>query len=656
MPTLDRLFNRFDEAQNFDSHLFLAGRNLQSAELNEIQSQMHARISAVSNALFKNGDLIRDAAISVDPDTGVTKCQSGAVYVAGAVRGVPPGAFTIPVNETVLVGLYLVTSVISELEDKSLKDPAIGSRNYGQGGALRRKIEPSWGYAGDGMPGEFYPIYTVENGYVRSKEPPPNLDAVTQALARYDRDSSGGSYVVSGLSVAKQADVAGDQVYTVTEGRARVGGLGVELVTSRRVIYPASADLRPIDAEPHISTGPAAQRVAFDRTPVANIAAVRITQQKTATLTHGGFTGAQDSLPENSIVAIVAINQGGVLNGAGTGFTGGTTYIQGTDYKLTAGKVDWSLPGGEVTPGSTYQAIYQCIATVVPTAVDDSGFTVAGAVTGTQILVSYSQKLPRIDMLCLNGEGSMVWLKGVSAAENPQRPAVPVSMLALATVYQTWTSARAISNDGVRVVPMQDIANINTRIDQLTSLMAQLNLKTDANNRDASLKKGVFVDPFLNDSVRDQGVAQTASIVRGQLTLSVTATPAKMGADIAAAAVLPYTLEPVLSQTIRSGSMLVNPYMAFTPIPATVQITPAIDRWQDEVTVFGSPVTDRITKGNGDNVYGIITTTNNVTFTNVVAARELRQIEVAFKIAGFLPNEQLVNVFFDGVSVTPVAQ
>lgn len=652
---LDKLHNRFDPSKNYEKHLFLSGRNLQSAELNEIQSAALYRIRTVSDVLFKDGDVVRDAAMIVDRDTGATTCQSGAVYVAGAIRGVAPASLTIAVNATVLVGLYMVTTVVTELEDGALRDPAINVRNYQQPGALREKIELRWGFQGDGQTGEFYPIYTVENGIVRPKEPPPNLDAVTQALARYDRDSSGGSYVVSGLSVAKQADVDGSQVYTVTEGRARVAGFGVELPTARRLIHAAAPDLRFVDSEPHVSTTAAQQRINVDRTPINDMSAIHITARKTATLTHGGFTDALDVLPDTSIVQIIAVNQGGGINGAGDGFTGGTTYMQGTSYKLTAGKVDWSLGGAEVAPGSTYKVLYDCIVTVTPDAFDDTGFTVTGAVSGTQILVNYHQKLPRLDTLCLDADANLVWFKGIAADYNPQKPVVPASVLPLASVHQTWTASRSVTNDGVRVVPMQDLANITRRLDDLASLIAQQNLKTDAVNRDAALKKGMFVDPFLNDNMRDQGVVQTAAIVRGKLTLPVSATPAAMGADVTAATSLTFVLEPALSQTARTGSMKVNPYLAFDPIPAKVTLTPNVDRWTDVSTTWSSPITQRIIQGAGNQVSVWTTTQNALLSSSSSSIDTLRQIQVQFSISGFGPNEQLASVTFDGIAVTATA-
>lgn len=103
---------------------------------------------------------------------------------------------------------------------------------------------------------------------------------------------------------------------------------------------------------------------------------MRITKEVTVTLTHGGYTGAQDPLPDTSVISLLEVKQGG------------TTYVAGTDYKLTAGKVDWSLTGAEPAPGSTYTAKYQFIATVLPASEDDTGFTVEGAVVRSLVLVN----------------------------------------------------------------------------------------------------------------------------------------------------------------------------------------------------------------------------------------------------------------------------
>lgn len=649
---LTGVYDRFDPTDEFDSHLFRAGYVLQSAELNEIQSAINYRVKGIGDALFKDGDIIRDAQVIVDANTGIVRCESGAVYLRGAVRGVPPATFTIATTGEVVIGIYLRTTAVTELDDPDLRDPASLTRNYQEPGAGRRKVSAAWGFAGDAQAGDFFPVYTVEDGSLRAKEVPPNLDSVNQALARYDRDSSGGTYVVSGLTVQRMADLgSGEQVYTVAEGRARVNGYGVELQTSRRLVYPAVPDLRLINSEPHVSANESAQRINVDRAPINDISEVNITAEKTVTLTHGGFVGAQDPLPDTSVLQILEVKQGG------------TTYVQGVDYKLTAGKVDWSLAGAEPATGSTYTVKYQYIATVEPSAVDETGFTVTGAVVGSLVLVTYNQKLPRIDRLAMTAEGAFTWLKGVSADWTPSAPSVPPDMLLLATVYQTWGSERTLINDSVRVVPMQDLAQINSRIDYMLGLISQQRLEGSANLKEAGQKKGLFVDPFLDDTLRDQGTVQSGAIFDGELTLPVEILGVTSpGADITgpvSLAISPVSGQTpyVINQTLRTGSMKINPYMAFTPLPAEVLLTPAVDRWTESQTQWASDVTRQITTWSslGWLVRQYTTNSTEVVSTTKTPARYLRPIEVRFSIKGFGPGEFLNTLTFDGIVVTPTA-
>lgn len=659
---LTGVYDRFDPSKEYESHLFRAGYVLQSAELNEIQSAISNRVKGIGDALFKDGDVVRDAGVIVDSGTGITRCESGAIYLRGAVRGVPPATLTIPLLGVVAIGVYLRTTAVTELDDPGLRDPASLTRNYQEPGAGRKKVSALWGYSGDGQAGDFFPVYTVEDGTLRAKEAPPTLDAFNLALARYDRDSAGGTYVVSGLGVQRLGDlVTGEQVYTVSEGRARVNGFGVEQNTARRIVYPATPDLRLINSEPHVSTTVSAQRIDVDRVPINDIPEVIITAQKTVTLVHGGFVGAADPLPDTSVLQILEVTQGA------------TTYVQGVDYKLTSGTVDWSLAGAEPATGSTYVVTYQYITAVTPTGIDERGFTVTGAVVGTLVLATYNQKLPRFDRLVMKPDGAFTWLNGVSADWNPQAPAVSPDLLLLATVYQAWTSAGSyVVNDSVRVVPMQDLAAINGRIDYMLGLIAQQRLEGSANLNEATQKRGLFVDPFLDDSLRDAGVAQTAAIVAGELMLPVTVDKvAAMPSDVTTETSLAFTLAEALAQTARTGSMKINPYMAFDPIPAVVKLTPAVDRWTEVQTEWQSPVTQRFVIdnrmldawhlkvfGSGFDRYPSATGTSSA--TQLVSQREstienLRQIQVYFRLEGFGPNEVLSTVTFDGLAVTPSA-
>lgn len=645
-------FDRTDAAKNYDKHLFIAGAGLQSAELNEIQDHASSKLRGVSDALFKDGDIVRDARLVVNQLTGACLGESGAVYLRGAVRGVPSRSFVIPNTGIVTVGIYLVESIVSSLTDPALRDPAAGTRNYQESGAMRLKVDPIWGFSGERTDGDFFPVYIVENGVLRAKEAPPSMDSIAQAISRYDRDSAGGTYVISGLVCQPLPDSTVNnqvyQVYSVSDGRARVRGQGIEFQTSTRMTINPMPDLKSIVSEPHVSTSSGSQRINLNRTPVESISSVRITSEVTESIVHGAYQGVSDPLSRNSVLQIISVSQGG------------TTYTAGNDYILTADKVDWSPGGIEPANGSTYSVTYRYITVVTPTAVDKTGFTVTGAVNGTLVLVDYNQYLKRYDRICVSDGGELIFVRGISADWNPLVPSVSENLLPLATVYQTWDGNKSVSNDSVRVVPMTELSQINSRIDHVLQLVARQGLVSDVSLRETAEKKGLFTDAFLDDSQRDAGIAQTAAVFDGLMTLPIAVTIFK--ADNRGSSGTTYLNKSEVSsvqQVSRTGTMLVNPYMAFGVMPSKVTLNPSIDRWVDVQTDWTSPVTRSIVVAFYS--IGLLTQVQSVSVNNVLLSSQvqvlsnLRQIDVEFSVSGFGPGETLSNVKFDGLDVVPVS-
>lgn len=641
------VYNRFDPAKGYDRHLFRADKILQGAELNEVQSNVFDRLGKIANALFKDGDIVSDCTCIVDQGTGQTTIAGGQIYLAGAVRSIAGANFVVPTVGSVAIGVYQVASTIDEIDDPELLNPAVGTRGYMEPGAARLKLTHTWGFVGDGQPGTFFPVYEVTDGNLAAKSAPPQLDTVTQALARYDRESAGGTYVVSGLAVQKLADTNGQQVYSIAEGSARVRGFSVEFSTSTRFLFDPTPDYRFIEAEPHLSAGAGQQTITLDRGPVANVTEVQITAERTVTVTHGAYSGVSDPLPDTSILSIEQVKQGN------------TIYTTGTDYKLNSGKVDWSPAGTEPATGSSYEVTYRYIKTVAPSATTETSVTISGAVSGTLVFVSYNQMLPRLDKICVTDEGVITVIKGVAADYNPRYPDIPTNMLAIATIYQTWTAARRVAQDGIRVVPMTDLVTMSKRLDYAISMIAQQQLESDINFRETGAKKGMFTDPFIDDSQRDQGIAQTAAVFSGEMMLPIYGEIlACDNRGPAGVSYLDMTTTPSVQQLARTGSMKVNPYMAFGLMPAQVTLNPSIDRWADVQTSWTSPVTRTVVVAFFS--LGLLTRVDSTSVnsellnTQTVLQSNLRQIWVEFTISGFGPGENLSKVTFDGLEVQPV--
>lgn len=652
LPTpLDGYYNRFDATLRYDEILIRAGKGVQGAEINEVQSTLADRLKRIADAVFKDGAVIEGTPPVIDTTTGATTCPASKIYLKGAVRDVPQRSFTIATTGIVRIGVFLLEEVVTELQDATLRCPAVGTRNYNEPGAGRLRVTPTWGHSGEGLAGVFYPVWTVVDGSLLNQQPTVD-NSFIEALARYDRESNG-NYIVDGLSVVAVGYSAGSNTISVKEGVGNIFGYKIDKPTASRLVYAEDPDLELVDAEPDVFTGTTGgtATVQLNRFPVEAVLEVVITRQKTVTITRGGFSGGQDTLPDVSVLSIISITQGG------------TTYQAPRDYFLNGDKVDWS-PNGvgaiEPAPGSTYSITYQYLGAVTPDSVNlQTGVvTVTGAVNGSLVLTDYRWKLPRYDRLCISRDGTFTRVKGISTRFNPLPPAVPANLLSLATIDWKWGETPVVVNDGIRAIPFDQLERMRTLIVDLFDLVALEQLRNDISSREPSSKRGVFVDPFIDDDMRDQGITQTGAVVNGTLQLPIASAVYYAPTNNAQDWMLPYSEVIILEQTRQTGSSPINPYQSFDPIPAAVTLTPAVDRWTEIETIWTSPVTQEIVLWLGWFAPGttpgsrISDSRTELLSETERPAEFLRQIVVNFTLDGFDPGETLTQVQFDGITVT----
>jgi len=650
---IERYYNLFDPAKHYTQLLFRAGDGLQSRELNEIQSTLMHRLQGVADALLKDGDIVSGANLQIEADTGLVTLEAGRVYLRGAVREVPAATFTVPTTGRIAVGVRFTTRTVTELEDPNLREPAVGVRNYQEPGAGRLQETLAWGWEGagtsDGKPGDFHAVYALDNGILENRRQPPVLDGVISSLARYDYDANG-HYVTEGLGVRylSQDSDSQEHIFSVAEGRANIDGFKVERSQSQRLRLPIDPDLQRVSSEPQVfnDSGDGSMVVTINRPPLAQVLDIKVTQAKTETVIHGAFTGSRDVLTEPTVVAVLTVKQGT------------TTYAQGTDYKVVGDEIDWSPGGAEPAPGSSYQVTYQYIASLTPTHLTDTGFKVTGVVQGSTMYIDYQWKLPRIDVLALTADGQVERIKGISQVRNPVAPSVPASRLALAEIAYDWRSSSvpAVRNIAIRTIKVSELTAMQRQIADLYDLMALERLRVDANIREPAAKKGLFVDNFLDDDLRDQGVAQTGAVVAGVLTLPITASAQHAKDNGNVLITLDYTLTPVVEQLARTGAMKINPYQAFEPVPARVTLNPAVDQFTVTNTTWASNVTERLITGSGVLEQVVETRrSEQVLASSSEEAQFLRVLQVAYRVEGFGPSEALAQLRFDGIGISQPA-
>ena len=622
------------------------GVYVQGAEINELQAIEARRNRRVGNMVASDGGRIDGAAIvlAIDPDDAsliTARLAAGEIYAAGDVRFVEAATISgIPAVGTSTVGIRIVTTLITYETDPTLVGLGVGTDGEGEPGAAREVETASWSREGDGRPGDYYPVYTIRDAAVIDEALAPDLSGVKAVVAENDRDAHG-NYIVSGCEVTALGLMDGKQVFSVQPGVANIRGYKRSRSYALRHAETEAPDLETVSAETHLYPADVPAVITLRRPPAASIDQVVIQKRTTETVVRGSVPGGLDALGHGSVVAIESVAQGG-------------TPIDNTAYALAGDSVSWAPAGTEPAASSTYQVTYRYNVAVVPDAITPIAITISGGVAGTQVLVTYKSKLPRIDILCLAETGDTAYVRGVSARKGAVPPIAPSALLKLAEIRNDWLGRPAITNNGTHSIVFDTQARYNGRLRDLLDVVNIMALEHDARGRSASIK-GMIVDPLLDDNGRDQGAPQTAAVVNGCLTLAVDLVgTVLLGTE---AVTLPWIEEVVVAQLMATSAMKINPYANFERMPSDLKLEPAVDFWTDVITEWTSPTTAEFTTVTDSVPAGTVTSATVITEVAAADRTEvatlLRQIDVRATIEGFLIGERLDALTFDGVSILP---
>lgn len=634
-------YDRADGENDLQSVVFYGETQfLQSAELNELQTIERQRARRVSRLVAKDGDRVEGAAIVlIDDETGEFAMTAGRIYYDGDVFPIAQAVIDgVPLTGRVNVGATVTRTWVTSEDDPTLLGLVEGSLAEGEPGAARERVTLAWAIEAD--QDEFVPIYAIQDGTVIDQSPPPALTGINQAIAIYDSDANG-SYIVRGCRVTALGKTDGKQVFSIEEGTANINGFKRVRQAALRHEELEDWDAEEVAGEPHTYPGGASATIATNFSPISAINSVLVTKQVTENVTRGAVAGTADLLSNNSVTAILTVKQGA------------TAYNVTTDWIKTGDSVNWSPGGAEPATGSTYQVTYQYLASVTPDAANDTSITVSGGVAGTTVIFGYDYKLPRIDLLCLDQDGLPSYFKGISARKDPLQPLPPSNLLKLCYVTNNWMTTPSIVNDGTRSVPYDQAWRFYNRVIDLDRLMQIERINRNIDSREPVAKLGTFADPLTDDTFRDLGEAQTASVGLGTIELSIT--PTFFTSTLSAPVMLDYTEEIIIQQLLETGCTKINPYQNFTPLPAALRISPAADYWSVQDTVWTSPATVEFNRGirrdNGPLV--VSTDSTEVVDQRLQQAEFLRQISVAYTIEGFGAGEILKTLTFDGIDVKP---
>lgn len=637
-PDLADIYDRSANGVAGDRVVFREDRLAQATELNDAFTIMSGRLGRVGKMVARSGDRIEGAEIIVDRDGEAVTLTPGMVYVRGDVRAVSGATLAdVPMTGTVIVGVRVLTEVVTHEEEPALLGLHEGTLAHGEDGAVREVQSLVWGFDGDGGAGDLIQVYVLKDGTVVDQSPPPSLSGINQAIARYDYDAHA-NYIAYGCEVtALGRDAEDQQVFSIAEGTANIMGFKRTRKSSIRYLEPEQPDLRTVSSEPHsfADGGSGTAVITVNRPPINGVLGAIITKQASETVVRGAVAGTTDLLSNSGVTEILSVTQGA------------TTYAATTDFVRNGDRVDWSPGGDEPAGGSSYQVTYRYLAEVVPDAVDERTVTLSGGVTDQPVFLSYSWMLPRHDRICLDQEGMVVYLKGIPAVEQPQPPRTPSMLLSLAVIRNDWYGTPEVINDGTRAISFEAQWRYFNRLMDTIDLVALERLRGDISAREPVAKHGVFVDPFTSDRYRDAGVEQDGAVFQGVFQIPID--PSFHSFSMPGITSLNFSEVVVVSQEWVTGCMKINPYMNFNPPAPSLRLSPAQDFWTETQDVWLSPVTQVFGAGNTR----VSTQVNTLTSREVQSARFLRQINVTFTLSNLGEGEELGWLFFDGIDVLP---
>ncbi|WP_273792373.1 DUF4815 domain-containing protein [Brucella anthropi] len=625
---------------------------LQSPDLNEMQSMADDKLQRGLDCLFQDGyvtDGPAPAVQDVDDDTIRVKLGDCTVYVGGYFHDIAATEFTLKRAGTTYIGVIVTESTVNDQADPSLKGNIPDTQAFAQPGPDRIEISAVWAHSDLANEQPLINVYTVLDGTILMSQTNTDLSEIYKALAQQSAESDG-SFVNSGYEVTSVAvDADGNQAFSVSEGVAYLNGWRTARAQALRFTIAEEPDLAPVDNETHLFTAAtgATQTFQLVRSPIADVRRVTIVKDTTETVIHGGYSGVTDQLKHSSVKEIFRV------------WDTNRDYAPTTSWVNSGGSLDWSPSGPEPAPGASYQVHYQYYEniTLPADAIGRDSLTVSGAAQNTDVFFDYDYKLPRIDVIALMPGGYMAYIKGTSSATRPRAPVTPSANLELARVTNNWGLPPDVEQTAVPNMTYSDLRSLKDTVVNLSDTVAQLRLRFSVSAQDPSARNGMFVDTFADDSMRDQGVAQTAASYGGLLRLPIKTTVHEFP-SMTKTLLLPYKEEIIVSQLRESDEIAICPNTVFTPVPGRVSLNPATDTWTETNTAWTSSETKNYDGTTGDYlpdyVTGVDVTANVEKIRSETTEAEfIRQRSVAFRIEGFRPNETLDKVHFAEVEVTP---
>jgi len=400
---------------NWEKVVFLPGRFAQSAEMNEVQSILNAKLKSIGDAVFDDGDIIRGCSLTVDQGTGEAKITEGLVYIDGAVRYVKEGKLTLPTG-TVYVGINVIRGYIDETDDPVLKDPAQGYPGYATAGAAREVIDFEWVYS-DNKDDIDVVIWKVVDRVPSLIKSASQMSDVERVIGRKLYDLHGNVLVYGYDAKIFKHDTRRDKVvFEIGAGKAYVNGWEIEKPQTKFEVAIAQDSSDPILEEVSVWQGYLYQP---DVIPVESVSQVVMRVKVGETRYVPNVVDACNWYYDNVGVSIDSIIGVWTDSSETTSFTFSNTdpgcASRATDVVLSG--TGFALNPSKFSPGQSYYVEYLKFVTatkgVRQRAYQEDTFTYQSGVNSYQLTKSDVIKSSRSPIVVINSDTGYQYVEGV---------------------------------------------------------------------------------------------------------------------------------------------------------------------------------------------------------------------------------------------------
>lgn len=217
-----------------------------------------------------------------------------------------------------------------------------------------------------------------------------------------------------------------------------------------------------------------------------------------------------------------------------------------------------------------------------------------------RVLSNITYYLPRKDRIMVTSAGNIVAIQGTPDFE----PKFPDELNDAITIYNLTLSPYTFSINDVKSeklnhkrYTMRDIGKLDNRLTNVeeVALLNKLEGDTASVNFSDRFKSGYIVDNFMTSNTGDIdskhfGVAYDLidPLIRPKIVSEFLDMETINSSNIkihknTGIATLNYTVEPFISQTLASDIVKLQPYMIYGWGTGTLQLTPSVDIWKEEL-------------------------------------------------------------------------